>query len=237
MRLAIVDDDARERAQLRAWLSAELEGLCAELTEFSSGEAFLEAARQQPFSAVFLDIYMSGQNGIAVARALRDFDPACLLVFTTTSTDHALEGFRVRAMQYLVKPYTREEIARLVPELLARLPAPEKYIEIKVTGSTVRLHFSDIVYAEHFSHRIQIHTARAELTTRQSFGSFVEALQGDERFFVCGRGLVINLNHAQDFSDGTFRMDNGSRVPVSRELCKKAQRSFLEFLLQGGCRR
>ncbi len=54
---------------------------------------------------------MSGANGIETAKELRDFDSDALLIFTTTSTDHALEGFRVRAMHYLVKPYEEKELS------------------------------------------------------------------------------------------------------------------------------
>lgn len=66
------------------------------------------------------------------ARALRKTDTDCLLVFTTTSTDHALEGFQVRALHYLVKPFAEGEIDALTDELLARVPQPEKFMELRV---------------------------------------------------------------------------------------------------------
>ena len=77
---------------------------------------------------------MPGANGIDTARALRAFDPDCLLIFTTTSTDHALEGFQVRAMHYLVKPFAEEELERLTDEMLERIPHPDKYMDVKVGG-------------------------------------------------------------------------------------------------------
>ena len=57
---------------------------------------------------------MSGENGVEVAKELREFDSDCLLIFTTTSVDHALDGFKVRAMQYLVKPYEEAELTKLL---------------------------------------------------------------------------------------------------------------------------
>ena len=178
---------------------------------------------------------MPGANGIDTAWALRAFDPDCLLIFTTTSTDHALEGFQVRAMHYLVKPFTQKDIDSLTDEMLARIPQPDKYMDIKVSGSDIRLNYQSIVYAEHFSHMIHIHTpAKKTLITRLPFKSFIAPLCQDARFFVCGRGVIVNLEHAADFEDTAFIMDEGSRVFFSRELMKSARQAFMEFLLQRG---
>ena len=108
MRIAIVDDIASERTLLHARLQQQLvkRGVHADLAEFENGEFFLKAAKERSFAVLFLDIYMDGANGVEIARELRKSDPDCLLIFTTTSTDHAVEGFKVRALHYLVKPYS-----------------------------------------------------------------------------------------------------------------------------------
>ena len=127
MRIAIVDDLAEERALLKARLSRllSLRGAEAELLEFDSGEAFLAAEKERRFTAAFLDIYMHGMSGMDAAKALRRTDTDCLLIFTTPLTDHALEGFQVRALHYLVKPFSETELSGLLDEMLAKLPRPE----------------------------------------------------------------------------------------------------------------
>mgnify|MGYP003291931154 CR=1 FL=1 len=55
-------------------------------------------------------------------------------------------------------------------------------------------------------------------------------LKDDSRFFVCGRGVIVNLEHASDFKDSAFKMDDGSSVFVSREQLKTAKQTFMEFL-------
>ena len=235
MRIAIVDDIASERTLLRDRLEQQLgrRGVHADLTEFENGETFLKAAKERPFTVLFLDIYMDGANGIEIARELRGFDPDCLLIFTTTSTDHALDGFKVRALHYLVKPYNEKEISELMDEVLSRIPDSGKYIDVKVNGSNIQVPFRSIVFAEHFSHMIHIHTAgERELVTRQSFDSFITSLKMDSRFYQCNRGVVINLEHAVDFDGTGFRLDNGGNVPVSRKLLKNARQTFMEFLFQ-----
>ena len=237
MRIAVVDDLKAERALLKGRLSRQLalRGVEAEILEFESGEAFLAAEKERRFSAAFLDIYMEGLSGMDAAKELRKTDTDCLLIFTTTSTDHALEGFQVRALHYLVKPFSEEELSGLLTEMLAKLPRPEPVLTVKVSGSDVRLRYRDIVSAEHFAHMINIRTTAGKtLATRQSFKVFTEPLKKDPRFFVCGRGVIVNLEHAADFQDAAFCMTDGSRVYVNQELLKPARQALMEFLLQRG---
>jgi DNA-binding LytR/AlgR family response regulator len=213
----------------------EIQSNVPDIVEFESGEEFLLAAKERPFTVLFLDIYMGGANGIETAKELRKTDADCLLIFTTTSTDHALEGFRVRALHYLVKPYNEKEISTLMDEILARIPDSGKYIDVKVNGSNIQIPFKNIIYAEHFSHMIYIHTTGGkELVTRQSFEMFTASLKMDSRFYLCSRGVVINLEHAVDFDGTMFLMDDDSNISVSRKLIKNARQVFIEFLFQRG---
>ena len=235
MTIAIVDDIKEERVLLRTRLEKifHQKDMGFHCCEYENGEAFLEASKDQDITVLFLDIYMDGANGIEIAKEFRKSNKDCLLIFTTTSSDHALEGFQVRAMHYLVKPYSENDISALADEILSRIPDSGKYIDVKVNGSNIQIPFREIIYAEHFSHMIHIHTAgERELVTRQSFDSFITSLKMDSRFYQCNRGVVINLEHAVDFDGTGFRLDNGSNVPVSRKLLKNARQTFMEFLFQ-----
>lgn len=237
MRVAVVDDNARDRA----WLAEELEallarrGLVGSVTAFDRGGAFLEAARAERFALAFLDIYMEGSDGVETARALRAFDPDCLLVFSTSSADHALEGYRVQAVQYLVKPYGPEELERLFNLLERVFPAPEKYMELRSGRQDVRVRLGEVLWAEHFQHQVRVHTTGGGvLSTRLTFREFTELLAGDPRFFVCGRGLLVNLDHAADFDGRDFHLDGGTRLPVSRNLVGAARSAFGDRLFHQG---
>lgn len=235
MRIAIVDDNGED---LR-WLADQLESLLARrkiegaLFPFASGADFLAAARKEPFTLAFLDIYMSGLDGVAAAKELRSFDPDCLLVFSTSSADHALDGYRVQAVQYLVKPWSTGELERLFDQLARLLPSPEKYVELRSGRQTVRVRLRDILWAEHFQHQICVHTAGGrEIATRLTFGEFSALLAPDPRFFVCGRGLLVNLDHAADFDGSVFLLGDGTSLPVTRELSAPARSAFGDRLFQ-----
>ena len=170
MRIAIVDDLAAERALLKDRLEQQLHrrNVQADILEYESGETFLEAARKAPFTAAFLDIYMDGMTGMEAAKKLRKTNTDCLL-------------------HYLVKPFTEADIDALTDELLARIPQPDKYMELKVEGSEIHLRYQDIVYAEHFAHLIYVHTTvQKTLATRQPFKTFIAPLKDDTRFLCAG---------------------------------------------------
>ncbi len=235
MRIAIVDDMASERSQLREKLEHQLArcSVYADIFEFDSGEAFLTATKEEAFTAAFLDIYMHGMNGIVAAKELRNADTDCILIFTTTSEDHALEGFRVRALHYLVKPYTEEEIQSVMEEILRRIDKPDKYITVKALGGNVCLRFQNILYAEHYSHQMRIAMLDGTTAvTRQSFSEFSALFREDERFFVCSRGTLVNLEHADDFDGSAFLMCDGKAIGVSRDLLKTARQAFMDCLFR-----
>lgn len=232
MRIAIVDDIASERENLETRLDVQLARLSidAGIFPFASGADFLSAARGERFDLIFLDIYMDHENGVETAEELRRFDRDCLIVFTTTSTDHALDGFRVRALHYLVKPYTDEDLASLFDEIVKRLPEADKYIEVDTAYGAVRLRLHEILYAEHYQHRIYIYgTDGRKAVTRRLFRDFAADLT-DGHFFRCSRGVIVNLEHAEDFDGKEFILKNGERIPVSRDLSKAARQAFGDFL-------
>ena len=108
---------------------------------------------------------MENENGIDTAERLRRMDRDCLLVFTTASRDHALDGFRFQTLHYLVKPCSEEELTVLFDEIGKRLPVQDPYVEIKTTDGMTR----------------------RRLINRRTFRGFSGTLT-DERFFLCGRG-------------------------------------------------
>lgn len=237
MRIAIVDDIVSERKELHNRLSVMLcrTSLDTEILEFANGEDFLSSAEKERFELVFLDIYMNGANGVQVAEKLRTFDQKCIIVFTTSSTDHALEGFKVRALHYLVKPYSNEELENLIKEIIARLPVPDRYLDVNIVGGSVRLRFNEIVYASHFKHQIHIHTADGKTTvTRQTFRDFVSGLKDDDRFFICSRGVIINLGYVDDFDGTAFKLKNGDTISVSRDNTRAARLAFGDYLFKRG---
>ena len=123
LRIAIIDDLSADRAVLREALERELapRGAAFTIEEFASGEEFTAAFVPRQYDAAFIDIYMGEVSGMEVARLLYHRDPACRIIFLTTSQEFMLESYAVRAPYYLVKPFAEE---RLRQALDFCFPAP-----------------------------------------------------------------------------------------------------------------
>ena len=120
MRIAVCDDEAKEREQFLQAMKSWDPDLTAE--QFPSGASLLKAAKTPPpFDIIFLDIYLPGENGIDIASTLEEISPTTGIAFVTTSEDHAVAAFSVNALHYLVKPVTAEGIAAAFSRLRERI--------------------------------------------------------------------------------------------------------------------
>ena len=104
MRIAVIDDLKSDRQLLISRLNKLLSdnSINGEIYEFEKGIDFINASKQTAFEVAFMDIYIDKENGIEISKLLREFDKECILIFTTTSSDHALEGFKVRDRKSVV---------------------------------------------------------------------------------------------------------------------------------------
>lgn len=88
-------------------------------TVFASGEALLEAWRPHTFDLLLMDIYMDGMTGVETVKQLRDRGEDLPVAFITSSTDHALDSYRLSALKYIEKPVRPGDVLEILE--LARL--------------------------------------------------------------------------------------------------------------------
>ena len=123
MNVLLVDDEAPALAKLRRFLADESDvHVVGEADDGAAALAFVDA-QPDAVDAVLLDIQMPGRSGLEIAAAL----PAHVLVaFTTAYDEYAVQAFDLNAVDYLLKPFTRERLAACVTRLRARLAPPER---------------------------------------------------------------------------------------------------------------
>lgn len=90
--------------------------MCADV--FRTGEDFLAASRERGYDIAFMDIYLDGINGIEAAK---NTGKPCRFVFTTISTEHAVEAFGLNAAHYLVKPVSKENVFEALSRCISSL--------------------------------------------------------------------------------------------------------------------
>lgn len=235
MHLIIVEDLESDRDRLASLIRQECagQGESVDLSFYASGEDFLEQFRPNACDGVFLDIVLDGLSGIETARRIREAAPRLPVIFTTRDRDYAVDGFEVRATDYLVKPLTSGQVARCMSRLREYLSVPA-FLSLPETAgrghsAQVEVALDSIRYAQCFDHIIQVNTVSGVYRTRQSFQSFIAQLPHTGRFYVCGRGLVVNFSHVARVFDGELLLKNGDRLPFSRNRRSEIQRAFAEW--------
>lgn len=236
MHLMIVEDLATDRDLLADLVRQDclLHRQPVELSFYPDGETFLEKFQPGTCDGIFLDILMGGLSGIDTARRLREADPLVPVIFTTTEPDFALDGFSVHAMDYLVKPLDGDKVAWCMGQLRKYLAAPAFLSIREISGwghsTPVQIPLDDILYAQYQNHIVDIHTVSGVCCTRLSFQDFIDLLPHTGRFYVCGRGLVVNLSQVEQVGDGVMRLGSGERLLFSRSRNQELKKAFTEWV-------
>jgi two-component system, LytTR family, response regulator LytT len=203
---------------------------------YGSAVAALRGLPQGPtVDLIFLDIQMPDLNGLELARVLSGADPAGAgprVVFTTAFNQYALEGYKVDALDYLLKPFTYEEFLRVAEKALAQAerrrgplalpalppPAPEPtedYLYLKVEYQLVRVPFADIRYVEGLKDYVKVYR-RGEakpLLSLTSLKALEERLPA-RQFMRIHRSFIVGLQHIGSVGRGTVQI-GAETIPVS----------------------
>lgn len=129
MRVIYVDDEqpALDAFQSKVKEFTEIESLCL----FSDGEEALEYAKNHKIDTAFLDIDMPALNGIELAKELKKIDVNIRIFFMTAYEQYALDAFGVKALGYILKPYTKSEIKDALETAALMRSRSEKRVKIQ----------------------------------------------------------------------------------------------------------
>ncbi|MBC8569881.1 LytR/AlgR family response regulator transcription factor [Zongyangia hominis] len=231
MQIAIVDDSQMDRRYLWEFLNRYCEEQClqAQLREFESGDEFLKESECKDYAIVFLDIYMDKLNGIETAKKLRQMGSECLLIFCTTSEHFAVESYRVRAFDYLVKPYSFARLSETMKLCDQALCRRAHYIEVKEGRTFVKIPLHSIIYTDYYNHYIQIHTKERMVRCYQRFPDFAPKLLCYPQFLCCYRNCIVNMDEVEELGEQDFVMSSGDWVPIARKLRQEVRQKYADY--------
>lgn len=232
MKIAIIDDSANDRSTLLTLLKTFFRkyDFKTDFLQFSSSEAFLSSFKPDMYDLCFMDIYMDGINGMDAARKVHGIDPELMIIFLSSSDQYMSEGYKVKALRYLLKPITMPQLNDVLPECIDHVVLRCRRLPVQISRKDREIPFSSILYVIS-ADRPVIHLKNASfpLTSRQTFKETVAPLLEDYRFLTCSRGIVVNLSHVKRIDGDCFIMDNGDRVPISRRQFSTVNDRFIDF--------
>ncbi len=235
LKIAICDDITRDAEAIRSCAGALMQasGVCCGFDTFNSGEAMLDHIKtgKARYDMCFVDVLMSGINGIETASAVKTALPDCKIVFVTGSHEFAVDAFSLNALHYLVKPVTKEQIAEVFRRCTGELLKP--YITVFDGTDQVKVFLDSILYLES-THDINAHsntqivTESCRITARKSL-SEVEKLIG-ENFLKLRRGLIVNMDFIRQMGMDRCVLKNGAEEVLSRSKRGEIREKYKSYL-------
>lgn len=233
MRIGICDDLQRDRNHLmkliRDYYSER--GETVELHEYESAEELLHGWRDGWLSYLFLDVYMGRLSGMEAARKIRETDPECVIIFTTTSPDHAIDSYEVRATDYLLKPFGKQEVESTLRWCEETVGHTSPELEVLSGWETRRIPYREIRYVEVYGKLCVIHTEQEEIPTNRRL-SEIEAELDDGNFLRCHRSYLVNMNYILRPEERDFVLLDRTRVPLAVKNATKLKQMFFEWSFQ-----
>jgi len=177
----------------------------------------------ETIDALFCDINMPDLNGMDF---IRQMDSAPLVVFTTAYSEYAIDGFKVAAVDYLLKPFSLRDFQRAAQRVKERIEliqagnaalssdeiSPD--IFIKADHRTIRVSPSTIRYIEGMSEYIKIHliTQPKPLITLMALKRIETSLPST--FMRIHRSFIVNLNYVNEVEKRQIVLSDGIRLPI-----------------------
>lgn len=185
---------------------------------------------------VFLDIQMPDLTGMELARVLegnkKERKPG--IIFTTAYNQFAIEGYKVDALDYLLKPFSYEEFLKASTKAYNKFSiAPQTkeeetpdYLFLKVEYQLVKVRLKDIIYIEAYKDYVKVHltTKPMPLLSLTSLKN-MEDLLPSKQFMRIHRSFIISLNHIQSITRNTVNMGT-----VTMTVSENYKENFLSFV-------
>lgn len=197
------------------------------ISVFNNSTDFLRAysGAQKRYNLILLDIVMDGTNGIELAKRIRESDEEASIIFVTSSSDYALQGYDVKALHYLMKPVDITQLERLIMADYHN-KFQYNYFIFKSGSQNIRIPLKDIISLETTGRRVEI-----TLSDRTHFysGKLIELLSElpAERFVRCHQAFAVNIDNIRELTRQSAIAVNGKEIPVSRTFLKDVQQAFL----------
>ena len=219
MLIYLCDDSKSDMLRLKRYLNsyAKEKNMYFEFAAFASCEELLAAYRQaspRP-ELMFLDIYMLGQNGMDTAKHLRSMQYQGGIIFTTSSTEHAMDSYEVNALYYLQKPYDRDHFFHAMDRCGRLLQKAKPHFTFTQRKTEISVPYEDIVFFETGkSHTLLLHTVSGVFSFPGALTQIAAFFHGMECFLPIGRSFLIHLDHVSRLSGNDFLMSDGSIVQI-----------------------
>lgn len=230
IRIAFVEDDEKYRKQYSEYLKkyAADSGHHFDIKEFADGDEIVENYKAD-YDIILMDIEMAFMNGMKAAEEIRRLDREVVIIFITNMPQYVMEGYKVEAFDYILKPIVYFAFSQCIDRAIRRMRnRTSHYITISIKGGMQRLDISDIQYIEVQNHDLVYYTDNESYLTRGSMKETEEILK-DYSFFRCNKCYLINLAYVERVQNNDVVLGKHT-IAVSRSRRKELMDALNNYL-------
>ena len=201
------------------------------LSSFNQPTSFLKTLSQENYDIVFLDIDMPNENGIDIARRLRNIDHPPVVIFVTSKEKYMRDAFGMNVFAFIVKEKMNEELAPIMTDCLTYM-GKNKGLILKTNQGLHRFYFNDIICVYSEDRKIQLITHLEVFQIYQeTLGSIIQKLNHPQ-FVSPNRGSIVNLRYVSHTKKGCITLEHTDHKEyISRERVKEFDRIFTDYVL------
>jgi DNA-binding LytR/AlgR family response regulator len=184
---------------------------------------------------LFLDVVMPGQNGMDVAKEIRQYDTNMKIIFLTSSPEFAVESYTVGAYFYQLKPIWEESFFRLMDSVLSECEKKKKNsLILRSKDGITRIDLQQLEYCEVLGRKLLFHLENgAVLESAGSLDDLAGQLMQYSNFFRPHRSFLVNMEYIQNISSRSIKMVNDAEIPIPHGKCSEIKNTYMEYAFNG----
>lgn len=235
--IAICDDNINELSnmvQLINQYRAEKHLNC-EYAVFPNGFELISALEKgKQFDIYCLDIIMPGFTGIDVAKEIRNIDKNCPIIFFTSSPEFALESYSVKAINYILKPVTKQKLFFTFDEMLEHVEVDDKddAIIVKSNDGIQKILIPNLVFAEVIGRNVLYHLISGKvIECTESFTAVCNNLLKNQRFIKTHRSYIVNMQYIDTIDNQQVTLQTLTSIPIAQGKAREIKQQYLAYQL------
>lgn len=156
----------------------------------------LDFVSNNKVDVIMLDINLnSSKNGLELAKAIRNINKDCYLIFTTAHLEYVMLAYKYKTFDYLAKPITYDRLEETIKRLFDDINGlPKKYL--KIDNKNTVIDESEIQYIKRDGMKLVFHTASRDYDTYSSFNKFQDRLPSNYK--RCHKSCIANISQIKD---------------------------------------
>lgn len=215
IRVVIIEDEAEQVAKLQNFLERFIKENKEQFQTvfFDAAEPFLN--NYYPCDIIFVDINLPGMTGMELAKWLRERDEVVTLVFITSLAQYALEGYKVDALDFILKPVNYYTFSSMMLKAVRRVKKSRgKEVVLHTMSGIQRINSAQVYYVEVERHHLLYHTEDGVIDVWGSL-SEAEKILPQDCFVRCNSCYLVNLKYASAIENGMVVVGE-DRLAISR---------------------